>query len=292
MFLQLLINAVSAASVYMLVAFGFSLIYSTARFFHFAHAAMFVAGAYFAYALNAGAGCPLFISILIAVPLTALLGCLVDMYIYRPLRHKGSSSLIMLLASFGIYIVLQNAVSMLFSDDTKSLGAGNIETGFPVLGARITFIQLMTLLASITLLIILWGFMRRTKTGLALRAVANDPELANAVGLNSDRVILRAFAIGSILAGVAGILFALDVNMSPTMGMSALMMGIVAVIIGGVGSTPGVALGALLLGMAQHLGVWKISSQWQDAIAFVILLAFLLIKPEGLLGKKIRKAMV
>ena len=123
-----------------------------------------------------------------------------------------------------------------------------------------------------------------------MRAVANDPELASVSGIDSGKVILLTFALGSALAGVAGILVAFDVDMIPTMGMNALMMGVVAVIIGGVGSIPGIALGSLLLGMAQHLGVWFISSQWQDAIAFAILLIFLLFRPQGFLGKKIKKA--
>jgi branched-subunit amino acid ABC-type transport system permease component len=111
-------------------------------------------------------------------------------------------------------------------------------------------------------------------------------------GINSDRVIFWAVALGSVLAGIAGILVALDVDMTPTMGMNALLMGVAAVIIGGVDSLPGVALGALLLGMAQHLGVWKISSQWQDAIAFFILLMFLLFRPQGFLGKRVKKVSV
>ena len=123
-----------------------------------------------------------------------------------------------------------------------------------------------------------------------MRAVANDSELARVAGIESDKIILLTFALGSALAGIAGILVALDVDMTPTMGMNALMMGVVAVIIGGVGSIPGIALGALLLGMAQHLGVWFISSQWQDAIAFVILLLFLLFRPQGFLGKKVKTA--
>ena len=123
-----------------------------------------------------------------------------------------------------------------------------------------------------------------------MRAVANNPELARISGIESDRVILSTFALGSALAGIAGILVALDVDMTPTMGMNALMMGVVAVIVGGVGSIPGVALAALLLGMAQHLGVWYISSQWQDAIAFVILLTFLLFRPEGFMGKRVKTA--
>jgi branched-chain amino acid transport system permease protein len=125
-----------------------------------------------------------------------------------------------------------------------------------------------------------------------MRAVANDSELASLSGIDSDRVILWAFAIGSALAGVAGILIALDVDMTPTMGMDALMIGVVAVIIGGANSIPGIALGALLLGLAQQFGVWYISSQWQDAIAFVILLVFLLFRPQGFMGRKVKKASV
>ncbi len=123
-----------------------------------------------------------------------------------------------------------------------------------------------------------------------MRAVANDPWLANATGIESDRVILFTFAIGSALAGFAGILISLDIDMTPTMGLNALMMGVVAVIVGGSGRPiPGVLLGALLLGLAQHLGVWKISSQGQDAIAFAILLIFLLFRPQGFLVRKIEK---
>jgi branched-subunit amino acid ABC-type transport system permease component len=131
--------------------------------------------------------------------------------------------------------------------------------------------------------------MKKSKMGKAIRAVANDSELALVSGVDSNRVILWTFAIGSAMAGLAGILFALDVDMTPTMGMNALMMGVVAMIIGGINNIYGVAMGALLLGFAQHFGVWKISSQWQDAIAFIILFLFLLFRPQGFLGRKIKK---
>ena len=127
---------------------------------------------------------------------------------------------------------------------------------------------------------------------MVMRAVADDLELARVSGIDSDRIILWTFAISSALAGIAGILVAFDTDMTPTMGLNVLLMGVVAVIIGGSGSIPGVALGALFLGLAQHLGVWGISSQWQDAIAFIILLAFLLVRPEGVLGKRVTKATV
>lgn len=122
-----------------------------------------------------------------------------------------------------------------------------------------------------------------------MRAVANDAELADISGINSDKVIFWTFAIGSGLAGIAGILISFDLDMTPTMSMNALLMGVVVVIIGGVGSIP-IALGALLLGMAQNLGAWNVGSQWQEAIAFAILLIFLLFRPQGFLGKKVKTA--
>ena len=198
--------------------------------------------------------------------------------------------MVLLLASLGIYIVLQNVISMVFGDDTKRIRLGEVREGIDILGARITPVQVGIIVTSVILMLFVWAFLKWSKMGKAMRAVVNDSELADISGIDSNRIIILAFAIGSALAGIAGILVALDIDMTPTMGMNALMMGVVAVIIGGVGSIPGVALGALLLGLAQHLGVWKISSQWQDAIAFVILFVFLLFKPEGFFGKKVKKA--
>ncbi len=289
--LQLISHALVTASACAAVAVAFCLVYGVARFFHFAHAVVFTSGPYFALTLTS-AGLPMVPAILVAVALSTLLGCLMEVSTYRPLRHKGASSLILLLASLGIYIVLQNVISLVFGDDTKTIRSGVVREGIDVLGARITPIQITTICVSVVLVVALALFLRRTKLGAAMRAVSSNPELARVSGIDSDRVILWAFAIGSALAGIAGILVALDVDMTPTMGMHALMMGVVAVIIGGVNSIPGVALGALLLGLAQHLGVWKISSQWQDAIAFIILLAFLLFRPQGFLGRRAKKATV
>lgn len=290
MFNQLLLNGILAASIYALVGLGFALIYNTTRFFHFAHGVVYTAGAYFTYALSVLMGLPLFLSIIISVGLTTLLGILMEISIYRPLRKKEANSLVLLIASLGIYIVLQNLISMIFGDDTKTIRSGEVKEGINIFGAYITPIQITIILVSCFLIIATYLILSKTKMGKMMRAVANDPWLADASGIESDRVILFTFATGSALAGIAGILISLDIDMTPTMGLHALMMGVVAVIVGGVGSIPGVLLGALLLGLAQHLGVWKISSQWQDAIAFVILLIFLLFRPQGFLGRKIEKS--
>ncbi len=290
--MQILINILVTASHILLIATGFSLIFYTARFFHFAHGIIFVAGAYLAFFLSTWLNMTLAISIILSIILCAAIGCLIELTIYRPLRKKGSSELIFLLASLGIYIILQNIISMVFGDSTKTLRSNNVTEGIAVLGARITSIQLTSIFVSLALISILAIFLNRTKIGICIRAVANDPDLANISGISSKKIFTWVFSIGSALAGLAGLLVALDIDMTPTMGMNALMLGVVVVIIGGVNSIPGIVLGALLLATAQHLGTWYIGSQWQDAIAFVILVLFLLLKPEGFFGKKIIKASV
>lgn len=291
MLIQLLVNGFIAGSMYSLIAISFFLIYKSCRFFHFAHAVVFTSGAYFTLIFK-NLGCNLFFAIFISVICSSFIGCMMDIFIYRSLRQKNATYMILLLTSLGIYISLQNVISMIFGDEIKSIRSWEVREGINFLGARITPIQILIIGINMGAIILIWTWVKYTKLGKVMRAVSNDPDLANISGIYIDGVILLTFAIGSAFAGISGILSAFETDITPTMGMNALMIGVVAVIIGGVGSIPGVVLGAFLIGFSQNLGVWKISSQWQDAIAFIILFVFLLFKPEGFLGKKIKKAKI
>lgn len=292
MYNQIIINSILNYSVIVIISLSFSLIYRTTKFFHFAHAIIFTSGAYFTFLFSQSLGFNLYFSMLLAVLAGSIVGCMMEWIIYRPLRRKNSKSLILLLASLGIYISLQNLISIIFGDNTKSIRTWLVEEGMDIFGARITPVQIITVFASIIIVLLVSEFLLLAKTGKAMRTVASDLEMAKVSGINSDKIILISFAIGSALASVAGILVALDMDMNPTMGMNALLMGVVAMIIGGVGNIKGIVLGSLLLAVAQNLGSWYISSQWMDAIVFGILLIFLLFKPEGFMGKKLRKAEV
>lgn len=280
------------AAVYSLIAISFSLIYTTTRIFHFAHAIVFTSGAYCLYLFHGILELSLYTAIPLAIACTILLGCLIELSVYKPLRRKQTSSMIMLLASLGLYILLQNLISMLFGDDTKRIRTDLVTEGFLVFDARITFLQVVIIMTSIIVTILYLLFINETKMGKATKAVANDAELACISGISSNKVIMLSFAVGSGLAGIAGILVGLDLHLTPTMGMKSLMMGIVAMVIGGVISIPGIVCGAMLLAFAQNFGVWYIGSQWQDAIAFVILLVFLIFRPQGFFGRKTRKISV
>ena len=249
-------------------------------------------GAYFLYLLVIILNIPFSLAIIISVFLVAILGILNNQYIYKPIRKIGGTPLILLIASLGVYVILQNMISLFFGDDTKSVRSGVVKEGLEFFGARITPIQIVIIISGILLTILTWLFLRYTKSGKASRAVANNPNLSEIYGINKEKIYNFVFAYGSALAAIAGILSALDTDMTPTMGFRPLMMGVIIMIIGGVGSIPGVVLGALLLGFSQNIAAWYLPSQWQDAIAFAIMLIFLLFRPQGFFGKPLKKAEV
>src|SRR4030042_1175956 len=294
---QLVLNGIISASIYALVALGFVVIYRTVKFFHFAHGVVYACAAYAAYAVFSGWPKTVvsnwwlvvggwLLAIIGGILGAGVVGVLIDRIVYRPLRKKKAPNLVFLIASFGVFIFIQNLLQLIFGAQILTIRTGPVKEGHHVLGAVITNIQILLLVVSVFLSIALWQFVKKTKLGKAMRAVADDPMAASIVGINPENIILAAFAIGSALAGAAGILISLETNIEPTMGMNAVLKGIIASIIGGIGSIPGAMFGGLFLGLAENLGIWKIQAGWKDTIAFVILIIFLLLRPSGIMGKK------
>ncbi|MBL7185389.1 MAG: branched-chain amino acid ABC transporter permease [Phycisphaerae bacterium] len=297
MYKQLLLNGIITGSIYALIALGFALIYQTVKFFHFAHGVVYAVGAYLAYSVLRIAHSPstssgqagVFgwgIAVVVGVVGTAVLGVLIDLLVYRPLRKRKAPNLVFLIASFGVFILIQNLLQLIYGAQILTMRMGPVKEGHHFLGAVITNVQILILAVSMCLCVSLWLFVKKTRLGKAMRAVADDPLAASVVGINPERIILAAFAIGSALAGTAGILISLETNIAPTMGMNAILKGIIASIIGGIGSIPGALFGGLFLGIAENIGIWKISAGWKDCIAFAILIVFLLIRPGGIMGVK------
>jgi branched-subunit amino acid ABC-type transport system permease component len=289
---QAIVYGLISGSTYALIALGFALVFSVVRFFNFAHGAVFSAGAYLNYGFYVTLGLPFWLSAMIAVFVAAVLGVSFEFLVFKRIRERGGNSLVLLIASLGLLISVQNIIAMVFGNEIRTVRSGLVEEGFSLFGARITSIQCEILLTSLVLVLVTAAILRWTKIGIALRAVANDPELATTKGIESQNVIYFTYLLGSALAAAAGIMVSLDVNMNPTMGFDALLYAIVAVIAGGLGSMSGAYLGGLLLGLAQNLGIWQIPSQWKDAIAFAVMILFLLLRPRGMFGKRIFKAQV
>lgn len=266
------------------------MIFQVCRFFHLSHGVVFSVAAYLAYLMGVPLGWRPEVALPLAIIGASILGMAMEMGIYRPLRRFGASSVILLIASLGILIVIQNSISLTFGDATKTLRIGGVREGLDVFGAHITPIQIAIIVAGIVLSVSLWAFLQYTMWGKMTRAVASDSELSAIVGMNKDWIVLSTFAAGSALAAVAGVLVGYDMDLTPTMGFRAILVGVVSVIVGGIGSIPGALLGGLFVGLAEHLGVWKLPTQWQEAIVFIILILFLLFRPQGFLGKPLRRA--
>jgi len=292
MIIQIIANGLIVGVVYGLVALGFSLAFRVCKFFHFAHGVIYALGAYLAYSVlriefsEGNSFAVLILAVLGGIIGAGVLGVLIDRLVYKPLRKRKAPNLVFLLASFGVFIFIQNLIQLIFGAQILSIRTGQVKEGHHILGAVITDIQILILIVSVVLCVALWLYIKNTKLGKAMRAVADDPLAASVVGINPEKITLAAFAIGSMLAGAAGILISLETNLEPTMGMNAILKGIIASIIGGIGSIPGAMFGGLFLGLAENLGIWKISAGWKDCIAFVILIVFLLLRPGGIMGVK------
>jgi len=286
---QILVSIIYFSLLLLLIGYSYSIIYTASEIFHVVHAATLTFAAYFTFLFFA----QLHYSVWLAIPLAILcatgIGMLSEIALYKPLRRRNAAPMALMLASLGLYIVLQNTISLLWRDDTKSVRIGEIKVGHQFFGAYITDIQIITIAVCSILFTACVLLMKYSRIGRNIRAVASNPELSNLVGIHSDRVILWAFAIGSALVAVAGILIAFDTDMRPTMGFNWLLYGVVAMIIGGVGSNWGLVGGALLLVTVQHLAAYCIGSQWMDAVAYIILILFLVARPLGFSGKRLKK---
>jgi branched-chain amino acid transport system permease protein len=287
---QLLISIIIYFSIYLLIAYSFSLIYFTTRFFNIAHAITLTSAAYFTYFFFKQIQWPVWLSIPIAIICATVIGMLAEIVLFKPLRKRNSSAMMLMITALGLYIVLQNLISILWGDDTKSLRLGEIKVGHFFGGAYITDINIITIIVCFGLFVTCAFIIKKSRIGRNIRAVADNSGMSNILGISSDRVILLVYAIGSALAALVGILIAFDTDMNPTMGFNWLLYSIVTMIIGGVGSNWGMVGGALLLAIAQHLAAYYIGSQWMDAIAYIILILFLSWKPLGFSGKQLKKA--
>ena len=289
---QVIINGITAGLLWGLVAIGFSLIYSTARFLHAAHAATFLIGAYTGIWAVKHSGGYFLAGALMAPLAAAAIGSLIEIGIYRPMLRVGSSPLILFLASLALVIIIQNVISLIWGSEIQVVREGIERESLYLLGGRITFWQIISSVTRLLIFIIVWLAIKLTRVGKMLRAVASDPELAQTVGIERDTMLLTSMCLGSALAGISGFLFSYETALTPSGSFRVLLIGATAAIAGGVGSVPGAMLGGLLIGVAQHVGVWNLPTQWQDGIVFLILILFLLSRPQGFFGLPMRKTTV
>ena len=289
-FLQYLINGIYIGAIYAVIALGYTMVYGIAKMLNFAHGDVIMVGAYMSYAVTSSMGIGMVPSILIAMVICTVLGIIIEGLAYKPLR--GTSSLAVLITAIGVSYFLQNAAQLIWGP--AAISFNHLVTAKPLSlfggQVKISAEALVTLAVAVLVMVGLTLFVNKTKTGKAMRAVSEDRDAAQLMGINVNRTISITFAIGSALAAIAGVLLCSKVSsVYPTVGAMPGIRAFTAAVFGGIGSIPGAMLGGMLLGLIETFGSAYISALPSDAIVFFVLIIVLLVKPAGLLGKQVQE---
>ena len=286
-FLSYFINGLSLGSIYAIIALGYTMVYGIAKMLNFAHGDVLMIGAYIAFLFMSQLGINPILSLIIAGIACTILGIIIERIAYKPLRNANSLSV--LITAIGVSYFLQNIALLIFGANTKSFTS--IVSLSPIKLANdeltISSESLVTIILCIIIMVLLTLFINKTRMGQAMLAVSEDRGASTLMGINVNRTIAMTFAIGSFLAGIAGVLLCSAYpTLTPTTGAMPGIKAFVAAVIGGIGSIPGALIGGILLGVLENLSKAYISAQLSDAIVFSILIIMLLVKPTGILGKK------
>ena len=285
-FLSNFINGLSLGSIYAIIALGYTMVYGIAKMLNFAHGDVIMIGAYVSFVSIYSLGTPPLLALLIAMCVCTILGVVIERLAYRPLR--SAASLAVLITAIGVSYLLQNIALLLWTANTKVYPSIVEFEPLHFGGLTITGETIVSILACVVIMIGLTLFTGKTKTGKAMRAVSENRQAAELMGISVNRTITITFAIGSALAAVAGVLYcSMYPVLIPTTGSIPGIKAFTAAVLGGIGSIPGTLVGGLLLGIIEIFGKAYINQELSDAIVFAVLIIILLVKPNGLMGKKV-----
>ena len=286
-FLSYLINGISLGSVYAIIALGYTMVYGIARMLNFAHGDIIMVGGFTVFTIVTTMGGSPVVGILASVVVCTVLGVTIERVAYRPLRD--ASPLAVLITAIGVSYLLQNVALLIFGSNARQFTSVITVPALKLAGGKLSIssVTIVTILSCIVIMAALMTFINKTKMGQTMLAVSEDRGAATLMGINVNRTISVTFAIGSALAAVAGVLLCSAYpSLSPYTGSMPGIKAFVAAVFGGIGSIPGAFIGGILLGIIENLAKAYISSQLSDAIVFSVLIIVLLVRPTGILGKK------
>lgn len=290
LFLSYLISGISLGSIYAIIALGYTMVYGIAKMLNFAHGDVIMVGAYICFLVTVDHGLSPIIGIILSMIVCTVLGILIDRFAYKPLRQ--APALAVLITAIGMSYFLQNSAQLLWTSSTRVFSSVVPKGGVNLFGGElvISYITLVTIAVCVVIMIGLVLFINKTRTGKAMRACSEDKGASQLMGINVNNTISMTFAIGSALAAIAGVLLCSAYPvLNPTTGMMPGIKAFTAAVFGGIGSIPGALIGGILLGVIEIFAKAYISTQLSDAIVFAVLIIVLLVKPTGLLGKKINE---
>ena len=285
-----LVRGLSLGSVYAIIALGYTMVYGIAKMLNFAHGDVIMVGAYICFFATSTYGLPPVVGILLSMAVCTVLGIVIERLAYKPLRQ--APSLAVLITAIGVSYFLQNAAQLLWTSSPKVFSSVVPKGDVSFFGGQlsVTYLTIVTIVVCVVIMMVLTFFTNKTKMGKAMRACSEDKGAAQLMGIDVNATISITFAIGSALAAIAGVLLCSAYpNLTPTTGSMPGIKAFTAAVFGGIGSIPGALLGGLLLGIIEIFAGSYISTQLSNAIVFGVLIIVLLVKPAGLLGKKIRE---
>jgi branched-chain amino acid transport system permease protein len=284
--LQSLANALSLGALFGLMGLSFGLIYSTSKILHFAHGAVYVCSAYLFYVFYMRVNAPLLAAAAGSVLAGGAIGVAIMRLLYQPLLMRRTSGAVVMIASLGLFIVVENVIVLIFGNDSRVVSKATVQQGLQLGSIYVTPLQLTSLAVALAVYGGVFLLISRTKLGRGLRGIADDPEVAVIVGLDVQNLRYVVFAIGSMVLAVAAILNSLDIGTSPGMGLSVVLIATVAAIIGGANRIFAGIAGGFLVGAVQSLGAVWIDPRWQNLMIFSALILVLLVRPAGLFSAK------
>ena len=285
---QLVINGLIAGAIYALAASGFSLIYYVVKFQYFSHGAIMSIAAYAFFAFLNLMGLNYIVAGILTVILAILATLSTNFLVYLPLRKRKATPIVTLVSSILVLMFASSLILSIFGAGTKSISLGAKTRIFDFGIFTITSIQTSIILSAIILFIFLWLVLKKTRLGKAMRALADNKDVAQIVGINPEKIYTFTFIIAALLGAIGGILLGIEQNLYPRMGVLIIVKGFVSSVVGGLGSVPGAIIGGLFIGLAENLGIWFLPSSYKDVISFSVMLIFLLFRPQGILGVKMR----
>lgn len=286
--IQQLVNGISLGSIYALIALGYTMVYGIIKLINFAHGDVFMIGAFVGFFSIKGLGLSFFPALVLSMVVCAILGVLIERIAYKRLRT--ATRIAALTTAIGVSLFIEYVTIYFRGAQPEAYPNVFQATNIELLGISISSKSVFILAVSVSLMILLQFIVHRTKIGKAMRAVSHDMEAARLMGINVDHTISATFAIGSALAGAAGVIFGIYyIKIEPLMGVIPGLKAFVAAVLGGIGIIPGAMVGGLLLGVVETLVSAAGYSLWRDAAAFVILILILLFRPSGLFGKNMRE---
>ncbi len=280
--LQLIINTLIVGSGYGLIAMAFRLMYSVSPFFNLTLGSVVAVAAYTALYFNNWGVYAIFPAVVVA----ALLSWALEALVYKPMRSRGASPMILLVASLGIYTIFESIISLSFGAKYYALGNFANSNQIDLFITSMPLVQLLIIIFNFGIFIGLNIFLHRSFIGKQIRAVNDSSTLSHIIGMNIDKIIMIVSVITGAILGLSGVLIGYDTGMEPTMGFNLLFKGIIAAIIGGMTNLRGAFFGALFLAFSENLAVWVFASEWRDLIAFIIFITFLYFRPTGIFSKE------